>query len=328
VNGKANPQAPQAAANAGPDYAARVPMIGAALAFACGAMAERFIFHPPWYWLGCAALLAACALAAIRREQRLAYAATLCAMACVGGFSAQARDAWNEDAQPGAKLLTYTTGDEYAITGTVLRDGVLKLGASPGQAPEQSIDLSVEQIVTDTGTVNVTGGLRLGIYAPSKKRAETDDSEESSDAAAPREIYTYGQRLELRAKLRLPRRTTRTPARSTTWATSANTASRRSVRRRRPTCACWPAWVAAAGCAAHGGAAQRTRAHPPRVARRQGRALRGHGDRRSRVPRARHAGGVPAQRDVSHPRSQRHERRDLRRVPLLGAAAHARGIGS
>jgi competence protein ComEC len=174
-------------------------MIGAALSFACGVVAERYVFHPPWYWLACAVLLAFCSLAALSRRQRIAYAAALFVVGCAGGFCAQAHNSYRPSPAPGARLAQFANHDEITITGTVMHDGVLRQGAMP----DESVDIAVETVSTDSGVVNVDGGVRLTIYVPSRRRADDDSNEEDSGSAAM-PVFTYGQRLELVARLRPP----------------------------------------------------------------------------------------------------------------------------
>lgn len=191
--------APGASTSVAVAYAARVPMIGAALAFACGVVAERFIFHPPWYWLACAVLLGACSAALLAGSQRVAYAAALAAVAAAGGFCTQAQDSYRPQPTPGSVLMAFATHDEITLTGTVMRDGVLR----PGAMPDQSVDIAVESITTDAGTVKVDGGARLSIYVPSASHRD-DEDEETEETPSSTRVFLYGERLELVARLRPP----------------------------------------------------------------------------------------------------------------------------
>jgi competence protein ComEC len=175
-------------------------MMAAAAAFAAGIVTEQYIFHPIWFWTAAALALGAAALYLHSRMQCLAYAAALAAMACVGAFSAQA-----VASRPSSEvtLLRDATGEPVVITGTVVRDGVLRTGSFG--SPDESLDLKVEAVTTETGVQAVSGGARLSIFVPTKSRQWTEDSDEdAADIVNPLPIYVYGQRLQLTAKLRQP----------------------------------------------------------------------------------------------------------------------------
>jgi competence protein ComEC len=188
------------AANPGPRYVARVPMMAAAFAFATGIVAERYVFHPIWFWTAAALFLGAAALFLHRRMQYAAYAAALVAIGCVGAFTSQAAAT---HPRPAHTISQYTTGEPVVITGTVVRDGVLRTGAFG--SPDESVDLQVEKIQMEQGEIAASGGVRLSIFAPTRSRHFEDDSDDSEDEAeSVLPIYRYGQRLQLTAKLRQP----------------------------------------------------------------------------------------------------------------------------
>src|SRR6266702_3749038 len=188
------------AANPGSKYVARVPMMAAATVFAAGIVADRYIFHPIWFWTAAALALGAAALYLYSRMQYVAYAAALVALSCVGAFSAQA-----VGSRPGPEvtLLRYATGEPVVITGTVVRDGILRTGSFGSS--DESVDINIDQVTTEAGDVAVSGGARLSVFVPAKSRQwEEGSDEEVAVAVNPLPIYHYGQRLRLAAKLRQP----------------------------------------------------------------------------------------------------------------------------
>jgi competence protein ComEC len=188
------------AANPGPRYVARMPMMAAAFAFATGIVAERFIYHPIWFWTAAALLLGVAALYLHRQIQYPAYAAALVAVACVGAFTSQAAAT---HPGPAHTISQYANGEPIVITGTVVRDGVLRTGAFG--SPDESVDIKVESVQDDDREIPASGGVRLSIFAPTKSRHFEDDSADDVDEAeSALPIYRYGQRLQLTAKLRRP----------------------------------------------------------------------------------------------------------------------------
>src|SRR3569833_754454 len=111
------------AANPGPRYVARVPMMAAAFAFATGIVAERYVFHPIWFWTAAALLLGAAAFSLHRRMQYAAYAAALVAVGCVGAFTSQAA---STHSGPAHTISQYATGAPVDNTKTNKHNGVLR----------------------------------------------------------------------------------------------------------------------------------------------------------------------------------------------------------
>jgi len=178
---------------------ARVPMIVAAFAFAAGILVEQILYHPPLVWLAALILLSFAALFLSLRRPRVAYAALMVALAFAGAFTAQSSDSATP---PPVPIMRYANGDPLTLNATVVRDGLLRPGNYGGT--DQSVDLDIESVVTDTGETPINGGVRLTIYKPSH-RAFTEEDDDDSDAAAdsmPR--FVYGQRLHLTARLHQP----------------------------------------------------------------------------------------------------------------------------
>ncbi len=141
-----------------------------------------------WGWAG--ALLALCAItAATDRSPRLAQLAALLAMLCAGAFARMATPAQRNAVPPPA----FMEGAPVEIVGHVINDGVLLAGG-----PRERFDLEAESIQLEGETLSRPFGLRVTIFS---REAE----EEEPDEAAHFPGYRYGDRLRLKAKLRLPR---------------------------------------------------------------------------------------------------------------------------
>lgn len=186
-------------ANTGRPYVARVPMMAAATAFGAGVAAQRVLFHPVWLWLSAALLLGGAAFYFRVRRAYVGFALALMAMACAGAFTSEARESVPKD-RPG--LARYSTGDKIVLTGTVVRDGVIRPGAFG--SPSESIDLQVERVETVDGEFAVEGGARLNLYVPAKSYVADEDAEAPEAAASKIPLYLFGQRLRVTAKLHAP----------------------------------------------------------------------------------------------------------------------------
>jgi len=132
-----------------------------------------------------------------RRSPELAYPLALIAIAASGAFYLQAYDA--AQSTP-SDLQAFATGEgEVTVAGHVLREGLLR--DSPYGGKQESLDLEAEELATGSRVSHVRFGVRLTIF-----------SRESDEAAAQRaggepalRAYTYGERLRITAKLRMPR---------------------------------------------------------------------------------------------------------------------------
>jgi hypothetical protein len=122
----------------------------------------------------------------------------LVAIIPLGGFYLQARDA----AQPTiiANLQPFAAGDNgIDVTAYVIREGLLR--DSPYGGKQESVDVETEQLRIGEQSIDTAVGIRLTIYS---KQTEEDEARDGG-VESPLRIYTYGQRLHLVAKLRMPR---------------------------------------------------------------------------------------------------------------------------
>jgi len=116
----------------------------------------------------------------------------------LGAFYFQARDAAqttiSENLQP------FATGqDEVDVTAQVIREGLIR--DSPYGGKQESVDVESEQLRLVHRELTTQVGIRLTIHS---KRTEEEEARDSGEES-PLRVYTYGERLHLIAKLRMPR---------------------------------------------------------------------------------------------------------------------------
>ncbi len=116
----------------------------------------------------------------------------------LGAFYLQARDA----AQPAIveNLQAFGTGeDEVDISAHVIREGLIR--DSPYGGKQESVDIEAEEMRLGDYVLVEPVGIRLSIYS---KQSEEEFAGENG-GESPLRVYTYGERLHLTAKLRMPR---------------------------------------------------------------------------------------------------------------------------
>jgi competence protein ComEC len=173
------------------------PFFVAALAFACGIVAANYLWRSPFAWLIASLLAFAGLLLFWRRDAQLSYPLLLIAFAALGAFYLQAYDA-AQTTPP--DLHAFATGEgQVTLTGHVIREGLLR--DSPYGGKQESLDLESEELATPDHTSNARVGIRLTIYSKGPEEAAARESGTES----PLQVYTYGERLRLSAKLRMPR---------------------------------------------------------------------------------------------------------------------------
>jgi competence protein ComEC len=170
---------------------ARAPLALAVAAFACGDWLAGHLLRSPaaWGWAG--AMLALCAIAAVlARSTRLAQLSSVLAMLCAGSFA--------HAATPGPRSVLpppeFLDGGPVEIVGHVIHDGVLMAAGPRGR-----FDLETEYIRLDEATFSQPFGLRVTVFS---REAEDKDA---GPAALKTSVLQYGDRVKLRARLRLPR---------------------------------------------------------------------------------------------------------------------------
>jgi competence protein ComEC len=164
----------------------RQPMLWAALAYALGIIAGVYAWRPASWWIAAGVAFLAAGLYFVRRRKWLGVALALGAFFLAGALQIELRGT----AVPhDTSLQPFSDGQLVEITAHVIRQGKLR-EASPNEV-RQSLDVETEQIITENGTrIPVHSGVRLGIY--------------SNQATAMR-LFSYGERLRVVLKLKLPR---------------------------------------------------------------------------------------------------------------------------
>jgi competence protein ComEC len=171
----------------------------AAVAFSAGIIAANYLWRSPQSWL--IACLVALLTAAFfyRRSAQIAFAMAIVALAPLGGFYLQARDA----AAPtiADNLQPFANGENQVdVTAYVIREGLVR--DSPYGGKQESVDVTAEQLRLGDRVLKAAVGIRLTVYS---KQAEEEDEAREEGADSPLHVYTYGQRLRFIAKLRIPR---------------------------------------------------------------------------------------------------------------------------
>jgi competence protein ComEC len=174
----------------------RQPLLWAALSFACGLWAGKYLWRPPSWWVIAALVCAASAAYLLKRRMIAPRALTLAAVFLVGVLTIQVRGSrdsgqvWLGDGEP-----VFVTAHVIA-EGNVQADGPAEL--------HQRIDIETAKIesagASSAQSKEVHAGVRLNIYS----RIEEDDSPPALPASAM-QLFHYGQRLRFPATLVTPR---------------------------------------------------------------------------------------------------------------------------
>ncbi len=132
-----------------------------------------------------------------KRAPELAYPLALIAVFAAGAFYLQAFDAAQKTPPD---LQAFETGEgEVTVTGHVMREGLLR--DSPYGGKQESVDIEAEELATADHASNAHVGIRLTLF--SRESDEAAAGQSGGESALP--VYTYGERLRLPAKLRMPR---------------------------------------------------------------------------------------------------------------------------
>lgn len=167
------------------------------MAFSSGILAAHFLWRSPSVWLTAVGLALVGALTIWKRGPELVYPLALTAIFASGAFYLQAFDAAQKTPPD---LHAFATGEgEVIVTGHVIREGLLR--DSPYGGKQESVDLEADELSTTEHASNAHVGIRLTIYSRDSDEAAAEQSR--SDPALP--VYSYGELLRLRAKLRMPR---------------------------------------------------------------------------------------------------------------------------
>jgi competence protein ComEC len=178
------------------------PLFAATVLFSAGILLQSYCYKPASLYFLCSVALALCSLLALRfakggRRELIAYTGAALAFLPAGALCSAAHGA--RSTLP-ATVLQYSGGDEVTLTGYVARTGSLR----KGRDVHESLDFAVEAANFDGEEPRaVTGVARLNLYIPGSRSAWESEEDEQDEVAAP-QVFDYGQRLRVRAKLRPP----------------------------------------------------------------------------------------------------------------------------
>ena len=168
-------------------------MLWAAIAYSAGIVTGIYAWRPPLWWAVAGVLLAGAAAFWAHRRSRSAYAVALGVLFIFGALDVQLQGV---APRLDTSIEPYADGEELRIVAHVTRDGRRKPGGF-GEVRE-TLDAELEQITTANGhTVPVHSGIRLNLYSP----RENGEARGKDSVSA----FSYGDRLWLPAKLKLPR---------------------------------------------------------------------------------------------------------------------------
>jgi competence protein ComEC len=188
-------------------------MLWAAAAYSLGIVVGVHAWRPPLWWACGGVAFAAAALYFARRRSCLSW------MIALGIFFLfAALDVQLQGVAPrlDTSIQPYADGQELRIVGHVTRDARLQPGAF-GEI-RRTLDIQSDEITTTAGlTLPVRSGIRLNLYSPrqNSEAAATDmplGCPISRPSSAPEvracdsaSTFSYGDRLRLSARLKLPR---------------------------------------------------------------------------------------------------------------------------
>jgi competence protein ComEC len=179
----------------------REPMLWAAAAYALGIIAGVYLWRPELWWIVAGLAFAGAASYFASRRYRFGWLLALSAFFLAGALHLQLRQAAT---CLDTSIAPYTNGESLEFTAHVVRDGRVQ---SSGQTEfRQSLDVEAENIRTDDGaTVPVHSRIRLNIYSQKENDESFAEYSEAPASDALMNVFRYGERVHLLAKLRLPR---------------------------------------------------------------------------------------------------------------------------
>jgi hypothetical protein len=168
----------------------------AATVFAAGIWVAGHVTRSSTLWAGAAALLVACAVAAVMaRSVRLARIASILALVCTGAL-ARVDAPVSRAALPPAEFLN---GQPVEIEGYITGDSALR----PGNGQRERFDLETVSIRLGSRTLTQPIGIRATAFVKNEGHDAYDAAEDQQPGAFPQ--LSYGDRVRCVARLRAPR---------------------------------------------------------------------------------------------------------------------------
>ncbi len=168
-------------------------MLWAALAFAGGLWAGKFLWRPASWWVVAALACAASAAYLLKRRMLAARTLALTAIFLVGCLTIQVRG--SRDSEP----VWLGDGGEAFVTAHVIAEGNVQADG-PAEL-HQRIDLETEKIESTAQAHAARFGVRLNIYS----RTEGEEDSPQALPANPMQLFHYGQRIRFPVTLVAPR---------------------------------------------------------------------------------------------------------------------------
>jgi competence protein ComEC len=165
-------------------------MLWAAAAYCCGILAGTYFWRPIEWWIIGAVVFVLAGVFFARNRAAGAYAIALGTFVFAGALQVEVR---NAATSLDTSIQPYADGEELQITAHVIGDGRLQ-SAGPRES-RQILEIEAEQIIRDSGlSILLHSCIRMSIYS------------NISDHLAPAmRAFHYGERLQLVAKIRMPR---------------------------------------------------------------------------------------------------------------------------
>jgi competence protein ComEC len=180
--------------------AARQPILWAAAAHSTGIAVGVYAWRPDLWWMAAAVMFTVATLYFLRRRPWLGWVLGLGTFVLAGALHVQLQ---TTSRALDTSILPYADRQQLPLTAHVMRDGRLQAGAM-GET-RQTVDIEVEEVRPEGGPIVPShSGIRLSIYDASPK---ADGAEASAEAVLnpATQVFRYGERIRVTAKLRIPR---------------------------------------------------------------------------------------------------------------------------
>lgn len=179
------------------------PLFYAALAFALGIIAGERMWRPPLWWVVAITIFLLAAVIFVRRDPRAAFACALAAIIAVAACEVQLLPL---GAAPTPDLAAYLSDTPVEVTAHVVRASLLRPEPPPPFHAYAKKDLRRQTLDIETETIAgepVQAGIRVTLHSIDPEREDVAGESTANVPATP--LFSYGQRLRFRAKLRAPR---------------------------------------------------------------------------------------------------------------------------
>ena len=176
-------------------------MFWAALVHSSGILAGVYLWRPALWWALASFLFAMAAMYFVSRRAGLSWILALGVFFFLGALHVQGHDARSP---VDTSILPYINGQPLRITAHVITEGRVQ-PAGLGEI-RQALEVESEQITTQTGlTVPIHSRIKLNIYSKAVSNEGRPASASPESSKSSQRTFEYGERLQVLAKLRLPR---------------------------------------------------------------------------------------------------------------------------